>query len=109
MRKQRGYTMKRLLLAGAVVFLGIAVAAPEMLFTPWAYLELRNCESVKPGMSEQQVLAIIGPPQSRTVMADGSVELASRELLLASTAPVIHLSLKDGKHVVADPVCADLG
>ena len=109
MNRRHSYPLKALLLTGAVLLLVLAVVTPELLFTPRAYLEMQRCASVKLGMSEQQVLAIVGPPQSRKVKPDGSIELTYREPLRASAAPVTYLAPRNGKYVVTGPICADLG
>jgi len=92
--------------AGLIAF---AVFNPVLLFTPRAHFEMQRCESVRPGMSEQQILSIVGPPQSRTLEPDGMLVLTYREPLFASAAPVTYLSLKGGTYVATDTICADLG
>ena len=75
--------------------------------SPFAYLDYRQCTQVNPGMTEQQVIDLMGAPRSREVK-DG-IWLYYREEFGASGPIVVVLSDNAGTKKVQEAACGGLG
>jgi outer membrane protein assembly factor BamE (lipoprotein component of BamABCDE complex) len=75
--------------------------------SPRAYLDYRQCLQVKPGMTEQQVIDLMGTPQGREVK-DGTW-LYYREEFGASGPIVVILTDHNGAQKVQEAACGGLG
>jgi outer membrane protein assembly factor BamE (lipoprotein component of BamABCDE complex) len=75
--------------------------------SPLAYMDYRQCLRVTPGMTEQQVVELMGAPQSRE--AKDEIWLYYREEFGSSGPIAVVLSDRNGVQRVQATACAGLG
>ena len=75
--------------------------------SPLAYMDYRQCLKVTPGMTEQQVVDLMGTPQSRET--NDEVWLYYREEFGSSGPIVVILSDHGGVQEVQTTACEGLG
>ena len=75
--------------------------------SPLAYMDHRQCLNVIPGMTEQQVIDLMGEPQSRETKE--GLWLYYREEFGSSGPIVVVLSEHGGVQKVQTTACAGLG
>ena len=96
------YSVRLLLITSAVFVSGCSPVA-----SPLAYMDYRQCLRVTPGMTEQQVIEVMGKPQSRE--AKDELWLYYREEFGSSGPITIILSDTDGVERVQATACEGLG
>ena len=85
----------------------ILAAGCSPVVSPLAYMDYRQCRQVTPGMTEQQVVELMGAPQSRET--GDEVWLYYREEFGSSGPIVIVLSDHGGAQRVQTTACEGLG
>jgi hypothetical protein len=77
-----------------LLFSALTLTACSPVVSPLAYADYRSCLKVKPGMSEREVVDIMGDPQYRSTRTSGELQLQYREEFGASGP--IEITLKRG-------------
>jgi outer membrane protein assembly factor BamE (lipoprotein component of BamABCDE complex) len=97
------------LFLGCIFALAMVWFFPNQILSPLAYMDFRACQQVHPGMSEANVLELMGEPRRRVSRSSGEQYFYFRRQQMDSDP--IEISFKDhgAGYKVVHAVCNDLG
>ena len=87
----------------------LTLTACSPVLSPRAYADYRACLKVKPGMSEREVVGIMGDPQYRSTRPSGDLLLQYREEFGASGPIEITLKTSSSGDFVDFIACQGVG
>ena len=92
-----------------VLLFAVVASGCTLVLSPRAYFEHRSCLTLRPGMSEEEALKIMGRPQEQTDRPTGERVLYYRWRHGDSGPMQVILVKKGGEYVVDYPACEGLG